>query len=256
MEDCWLKNRREWLWESCQKFHGVLMEIVLQLIKFGMELYLRIPGIILYTIGEWGGATVVPNGQVWYANSSGSYYDRPMPDRPVAGNGFIRENLILPNGKKLCDGWCSSTKRMEMQIPIKCDFIVFMAGTNDLGQDAKPSDFMKSVRNVVEWILINRSKSRIYVSTLIPRRKELTNNSELYKNKIQLTSKDYAEMTKEICGMMHVNCIDLHSECCYFMNEWDTYLRDIVHPNERGSYEIGKMIGDAIISFERKEGII
>ncbi len=114
----WLENWGEKLWELCQKFHGVLMEIVLRLIKYGIGLALRPPDIILYTIEELERATVIPNGQVWYADSNGSYYDRLMLDRPVTGNGFVREKLILPTGKAICDGWCSSTRRMEMQIPV------------------------------------------------------------------------------------------------------------------------------------------
>lgn len=182
-----------------------------------------------------GGTTVSNNGSVAYIDANGMGVDPGTP-------GAIPIN-----------GWMCSDDRINT-IPTDTDVLLVFGAHNDFGGSIAlgtlesglvDSTFKNATGSMIKKLIARLPNTHIVFMTPVGGRSIAQANQNFQdKNSISLTTTDYANAVKEVCMYYGIPCIDINAESGINTLNRQTYITDIVHPNDAG----GKLIARAVIN--------
>ncbi len=195
-----------------------------------------------------GSSTFARSEQVWYANPDGSYNSRP---------GF--DNVTeAPEGTTEHEGYLCSSDRIEVSVPEDVDLVIVMGGTNDMGSNVPIGDlsvpfdettFMGAVASTIIKLQEKAPDAVIVLASPLSGRGPETEDGSVPANSdtdqfavndLGLTTKDYRDAMEEVAEAMSIPFIDIYGTTG--INQWNRsdYIRDIVHPSDRGGMAIAR----------------
>lgn len=156
--------------------------------------------------------------------------------------------------------WQIITDEHLATFPASVDVIILMVGTNDWAQsnvlgnitDTNNVGFSGNIYNCIKKLYAKYPTSEIILMGcpygLLPNNLEFKNNGR--NNKLDLSTLNYHDRTKEICNLYNVRFID---NCNLGWNYWnkETYIQNDggwLHPNDLG----GKVLGNNVIGYLNK----
>ena len=198
-----------------------------------------------------GSSTFAKNNQTWYANPDGSYNSR-------FGFAGVTE---APEGTTEHEGYLCSSDRIDVSVPEDADLILIMGGTNDMGSNVPLGDltvpfdettFKGAVAATVVKIqekvpgavvalaspLSGRGPEPVEGSSL-PDNRDV---EEFMVNELGLTTEDYRDAMEEVAQALSIPFIDVYGTTG--INQWNRsqYIRDVVHPSERGGMAVARSV--------------
>ena len=198
-----------------------------------------------------GSSTFAKNDQTWYANPDGSYNSR-------LGFAGVTE---APEGTTEHEGYLCSSDRIDVSVPEDADLILIMGGTNDMGANIPLGDltypfdettFKGAVAATVVKIQEKVPQAVVVLaSPLSGRGPEPEEGASLPDNRdtdafvvndLGLTTEDYRDAMEEVARAMSIPFIDVYGTTG--INQWNRsqYLRDVVHPSERGGMALARAV--------------
>ncbi len=198
-----------------------------------------------------GSSTFAKNNQTWYANPDGSYNSR-------FGFAGVME---APEGTTEHEGYLCSSDRIDVSVPEDADLILIMGGTNDMGSNVPLGDlsapfdettFKGAVAATVVKIQEKVPGAVVVLASPLSGRgpepeegSSLPDNrdvEEFMVNELGLTTKDYRDAMEEVAQAMSIPFIDVYGTTG--INQWNRsrYIRDVVHPSERGGMAVARSV--------------
>lgn len=198
-----------------------------------------------------GSSTFAKNDQTWYANPDGSYNSR-------FGFAGVTE---APEGTTEHEGYLCSSDRIDASVPEDADLILIMGGTNDMGSNVPLGDLSfpfdeETFKGAVAATVVKIQEKVpgavvVLASPLSGRGPEpaegasLPDNrdvEEVMVNELGLTTEDYRDAMEEVARAMSIPFIDVYGTTG--INQWNRslYIRDVVHPSERGGMAVARSV--------------
>lgn len=132
------------------------------------------------------------------------------------------------------------------------DCVLIMGGTNDEGQSVTLEEFENAIIELIAKIQTTAPNIKIIFATMLAGRGKNAgeNQTTFTKNKLGLSTVDYAKTMKTVCEKYSIPCIDVYGECGINPLNRNLYIDDTVHPNRKGQDAILKVL---ISGFKRYE---
>lgn len=198
-----------------------------------------------------GSSTFAKNDLIWYANPDGSYHSR-------LGFAGVTE---APEGTTEHEGYLCSSDRIDVSVPEDADLILIMGGTNDMGANVPLGDLTTpfdetTFKGAVAATVVKIQEKVpgavvVLASPLSGRGPESAEGSglpdnrdaeEFVSNELGLTTEDYRDAMEEVAQAMSIPFIDVYGTTG--INQWNRskYIRDVVHPSERGGMAVARSV--------------
>lgn len=198
-----------------------------------------------------GSCTFAVSDQTWYANEDGSYHSR-------FGFDGVTE---APEGTTEHEGYLCSSDRINVSVPEDVDLILVMGGTNDMGSDVPLGDLTypfdeTTFKGAVAATVVKLQKKApgavvVLASPLSGRGVDSGEESSLPANRdeeafavngLGLTTEDYRDAMEEVARTLSIPFIDVYGTTG--INQWNRsqYIRDVVHPSERGGMALARSV--------------
>ncbi|MCI8566674.1 MAG: hypothetical protein HFI39_10215 [Lachnospiraceae bacterium] len=201
----------------------------------------------------------------WYANADGSYNSR------YDCQGVME----APAGTTVHELYLASEDRISTQLPDDLDLVVIMGGSNDadynisapIGDLSYPLDettFMGAVALTVIRVQRQCPDALVVLASPLsgrgpqvgdPEGVQQAYQTDGERNRLWLTTQDYARAVKEVAEAFSIPYIDVFGSTGINPFNRSQYIADNVHPNEEGKKAIARlMIGmlDDLKPVERK----
>ena len=163
-----------------------------------------------------------------------------------------------PEGTTEHEGYLCSSDRINVSVPEDVDLILVMGGTNDMGSDVPLGDLTypfdeTTFKGAVAATVVKLQKKApgavvVLASPLSGRGVDSGEESSLPANRdeeafavngLGLTTEDYRDAMEEVARTLSIPFIDVYGTTG--INQWNRsqYIRDVVHPSERGVSDRG-----------------
>lgn len=208
-----------------------------------------------------GGQTYVWNNSTFYANTDGSYNSRDELHSPPEGT--------TEHNGSFCS-WDRITTMIPRDVRETIDLIVVMGGTNDHGQNKIDSEEISwSSANTVDTDWKNDTefynggdyditsftgamastimKMQIWCPNAVivvatPFCKWDTSTNRQWVNAVGMTLDEVADIEIKVANHMSVPVIDVNATCCINAFNYNTYVRDGVHPSTAGEKRLARAV--------------